>query len=77
MTSLKESVKRAFVEKFGVGIDPNIGWPEKWADAYVKELIDHLRGDKSLHDVEEEAILGEPDCETIMKMLRFLRGETS
>ena len=74
MTSLKESVKRAFVEKFGVGIDPNIGWPEKWADAYIKKLEEHLRGTKTMKEVEEEAILGEPDCETIMKMLRFLRG---
>ena len=43
----------------------------------IRKLEEHLRGTKTMKEVEEEAILGEADCEVIVKVLRFLRGETS
>ena len=77
LTSLKESVKRSWVDKFGVGIDPTLDWPDKWAEGYIHSLEEHMaqfREDSP--DPEDHAGEGAYYFEMIMKeVLGFLRGD--
>jgi len=69
MVSLIEAMKKSWVEKFGVGLDPSMGWPDKWVNKYIEKLEEHMNEEKRRYVDHVQPIY----AEAIIEMLKFLR----
>jgi hypothetical protein len=72
MVSLIEAMKKSWVEKFGVGLDPSMGWPNEWANKYIEKLEEHMNRSVPCgqsDEAQEGYMLATRD------ILRFLRGK--
>jgi hypothetical protein len=79
MVSLIEAMKKSWVEKFGVGLDPSMGWPNEWANKYIEKLEEHMRANAP---VPQGRVPNQEDndaehwyFEAVDRMLKFLRGK--